>query len=109
EAKQAENLRKLLLAIAADVRVLLIKLADRLHNMRTLDFMPPEARKRTAEETLDIYAPLAGRMGMHEMREELENLAFQELNPDAYRVISERLAALAERNKSVVTEIERQL
>src|SRR5688572_31366376 len=109
EAKQAENLRKLLLAIAADVRVLLIKLADRLHNMRTLDFMPPEARRRTAEETLDIYAPLAGRMGMHELREELENLAFQELHPDAYRVISERLAALAARNQNVVTEIERQL
>ena len=109
EAKQAENLRKLLLAIAADVRVLLIKLADRLHNMRTLDFMPVEARSRTAEETLDIYAPLAGRMGMHEMREELENLAFHELNPDAFRVISERLAALAARSKSVVTEIERQL
>src|SRR4051812_18164235 len=109
EAKQAENLRKLLLAIAADVRVLLIKLADRLHNMRTLDFMPPEARRRTAEETIDIYAPLAGRMGMHEMREELENLAFHELNPEAYRVISERLAALAARNQSVVTEIERQL
>src|SRR6266581_9304686 len=88
EAKQAENLRKLLLAIAADVRVLLIKLADRLHNMRTLDFMPPEARRRTAEETLDIYAPLAGRMGMHELREELENLAFHELNPEAYVVIN---------------------
>src|SRR6266540_3361934 len=109
EAKQAENLRKLLLAIADDVRVLLVKLADRLHNMRTLEFMPPEARRRTAEETLDIYAPLAGRMGMHEMREELENLAFHELNPDAYRVISDRLAALAARNQSVVTEIERQL
>ena len=91
------------------MRVLLIKLADRLHNMRTLDFMPPEARRRTAEETLDIYAPLAGRMGMHEMREELENLAFHELNPEAYRVISERLAALAARNQTVVTEIERQL
>ena len=101
EAKQAENLRKLLLATAADVRVLLVKLADRLHNMRTLEFMPPEARRRTAEETLDIYAPLAGRMGMHEMREELENLAFRELNPEAYRVISERLAALEARNRTV--------
>jgi guanosine-3',5'-bis(diphosphate) 3'-pyrophosphohydrolase len=109
EAKQAENLRKLLLAIAADVRVLLIKLADRLHNMRTLDFMRPDSRRRTAEETLEIYAPLAGRMGMHEMREELENLAFHELYPEPYRVISERLAALAARSQSVVAEIERQL
>ena len=96
EAKQAENLRKLLLAIADDVRVLLIKLADRLHNMRTLAFVPPEARRRIAEETLDIYAPLAGRMGMQEMREELEDLAFRELNPEAYKVMTERLEALAD-------------
>src|SRR5882724_10690878 len=109
EAKQAENLRKLLLAIAADVRVLLIKLADRLHNMRTLDFMQPDSRRRTAEETLDIYAPLAGRMGMHEMREELENLAFHELNPEAFSVICGKLATLAARSQSLVTEIERQL
>jgi RelA/SpoT family (p)ppGpp synthetase len=109
EAKQAENLRKLLLAIADDVRVLLIKLADRLHNMRTIAHMPTEARRRTAEETLDIYAPLAGRMGMHEMREELEDLSFQELNPDAYRVITERLEALAVRSSGWITEIEQQL
>src|SRR6202171_3578644 len=109
EAKQAENLRRLLLAIADDVRVLLIKLADRLHNMRTLDHIPSEARKRIAEETLDIYAPLAGRMGMHEMREELEDLAFRELNPDAYKVVNERLEALESRNLGLVAEIEQQL
>src|SRR6187399_133303 len=109
EAKQAENLRKLLLAIADDVRVLLVKLADRLHNMRTIHFMPPEARRRSAEETLDIYAPLAGRMGMHEMREELEDLAFHELNPEAYKVVSERLDALEAKNVGLVTEIEQQL
>jgi RelA/SpoT family (p)ppGpp synthetase len=109
EAKQAENLRKLLLAIADDVRVLLIKLADRLHNMRTLSHQPPESRRRTADETLEIYAPLAGRMGMHEMREELEDLAFRELNPDAYRVLNERLETLAARSSSWITEIEQQL
>src|SRR5437870_4849591 len=109
EAKQAENLRKLLLAIADDVRVLLVKLADRLHNMRTLSHMPQETRRRSAEETLDIYAPLAGRMGMHEMQEELEDLAFRELNPQAYAVVSGRLDALEAKNVDLVTEIERQL
>jgi GTP diphosphokinase / guanosine-3',5'-bis(diphosphate) 3'-diphosphatase len=109
EAKQAENLRKLLLAIADDVRVLLIKLADRLHNMRTLSHQPPEARRRTADETLEIYAPLAGRMGMQEMREELEGLAFRELNPDAYKVLTERLESLATRSSGWITEIEQQL
>jgi GTP diphosphokinase / guanosine-3',5'-bis(diphosphate) 3'-diphosphatase len=109
EAKQAENLRKLLLAIADDVRVLLVKLADRLHNMRTLSHVPPDTRRRTAEETLDIYAPLAGRMGMHEMREELEDLAFRELNPDAYKVIGERLEELEARSAGLVADIELQL
>jgi RelA/SpoT family (p)ppGpp synthetase len=109
EAKQAENLRKLLLAIADDVRVLLIKLADRLHNMRTLEYMPPDARRRAAEETLEIYAPLAGRMGMHAMREELDDLAFREIYPEAYDVVSARLNALTERSKVLISEIEKQL
>src|SRR5262249_60233778 len=81
EAKQAENLRKLLLAIADDVRVLLVKLADRLHNMRTLEHARPETRRRMAEEALDIYAPLAGRMGMQDMRDAREDLSSQQLDP----------------------------
>ncbi len=109
EAKQAENLRKLLLAIAEDVRVLLVKLADRLHNMRTIEHMPPEARRRVAEETIDIYAPLAGRIGMYELREELESLSFRELNPEAHKVTSERLEALAARHRDLIAEIEAQL
>ena len=109
EAKQAENLRKLLLAIADDVRVLLVKLADRLHNMRTLQHMPDEGRKRIAQETLDIYAPLAGRMGMHHMREELEDLAFRQLYTDANKLVSARLDALADRNAHLIAGIEQQL
>jgi len=106
KAEQAENLRKLLLAISQDVRVLLVKLADRLHNMRTLHHVPEHKRLRIAEETMDIYAPLAGRMGMQDMREELEELAFRYINPEAYRTVTERLADVFERNRGVISEIE---
>ena len=97
KAKQAENLRKLLLAISDDVRVLLVKLADRLHNMRTIDAVPPDKRARIAEETMEIYAPLAGRMGMQAMRDELEDRAFRILNPQAYETISDKLTELRQR------------
>jgi guanosine-3',5'-bis(diphosphate) 3'-pyrophosphohydrolase len=109
KAAQGENLRKLLLAISADVRVLLVKLADRLHNMRTLQHMPEEARGRIAEETLEIYAPLAGRMGMHEMREEMEELAFRTVNPEAFAAIAGRLADLGEHNRRLIESIEKEL
>ena len=101
KAAQGENFRKLLLAIVDDIRVLLVKLADRLHNMRTLHYMAPEKRLRIAEETVEIYAPLAGRMGMHYMREELEAPSFRVVNPEAHATITARLgtAALAAGNR----------
>jgi guanosine-3',5'-bis(diphosphate) 3'-pyrophosphohydrolase len=109
KAKQAENLRKLLLAISDDVRVLLVKLADRLHNMRTLDHMSPEKRARISEETMDIYAPLAGRMGMQDMREELEDLSFRYINPEAYETVTHKLEELSQRNEGLIRKIEEEL
>jgi GTP pyrophosphokinase len=103
-AEQAENFRKLLLAISSDIRVLLVKLADRLHNMRTLEHNSPESRARNSQETLDIYAPLAGRMGMQKMREELEELSFRWLNPEAYAAVTGKLAELRKTTAGLIEE-----
>ncbi|MGQ0672950.1 MAG: RelA/SpoT family protein [Hyphomicrobium sp.] len=109
KAEQAESFRKLLIAISTDIRVLLVKLADRLHNMRTMEHMKPESRRRNSEETLEIYAPLAGRMGMQALREELEDLAFRWLHPDAFATVTGKLDELRERNEGLVEEIARSL
>jgi GTP diphosphokinase / guanosine-3',5'-bis(diphosphate) 3'-diphosphatase len=109
KTEQAENFRRLLVAIAADVRVLLVKLADRLHNMRTLGHMPEVKRARIAEETMEIYAPLAGRMGMQGMREELEDLSFRTLMPEAHAAILMQLDKLRATTKDAIPKIEKEL
>ena len=104
-SKQAENFRKLFMAMSRDLRVILVKLADRLHNMRTIKSMRPEKQVQKARETMEIYAPLAGRMGMQWMREELEDLAFKVLNPEARNSIIRRFVTLQKENGDVIPQI----
>ncbi len=102
---QAENFRKMLLAMARDVRVILIKLADRLHNMRTLDAVAPEKRRRIARETLDIYAPIANRLGLNSIYQELEDLALQHLYPDRFRVLAKAVKSARGNRREVVGKV----
>src|SRR5437867_5470317 len=105
EDAQAENFRKMLLAMAQDVRVILIKLADRLHNMRTLDAMAPTHRERIARETLDIYAPIANRLGLNALYQELQELAFKHLHPARYRVLAKAIKAARGNRREVIDRI----
>ena len=103
---QAENFRKMMLAMTRDIRVILIKLADRLHNMRTLDVMAPDKRRRIARETLEIYAPIANRLGMNQMRLELEDLGFSALYPMRSKVIADHIRKVRGNRKEIVKKIE---
>jgi guanosine-3',5'-bis(diphosphate) 3'-pyrophosphohydrolase len=105
EQREADNFRKMIVAMAKDIRVILIKLADRLHNMRTLKSLPPEKQKRIAQETLDIYAPLANRLGISRIKTELEDLAFMYLNPEAYKDLSQKVNQRRVERESYINEL----
>ncbi len=105
EEIQAENYRKMFLAMAKDIRVILIKLADRLHNMRTLNYMTPEKQKEKAQETLDIYAPIAHRLGISKIRIEMEDLCFKYLNPEAYHDLAVKIEAKKNEREAYVQRI----
>jgi guanosine-3',5'-bis(diphosphate) 3'-pyrophosphohydrolase len=106
EAANAESFRKMLLAMARDLRVILIKLADRLHNMRTLDAMSPAKRRRVARETLEVYAPIAQRLGMNKLKNELQDLGFRALYPMRHRVIAARIQAMIGNRRELMGQIE---
>jgi GTP pyrophosphokinase len=105
EERQAETFRKMLLAMAKDIRVILVKLGDRLHNMRTLEFLPEHKQHRIAQETIDIYAPLANRLGIHWVKSELEDTSFKYLNPEAYHDLKEQIAARRQERETYVVKI----
>ncbi len=105
EEAQAENLRKMILAMTSDIRVVLVKLADRLHNMRTLEYLKPDKRKRIAQETLEVYAPIAHRLGMSKVRSELEDLSFQYLEPDEYRRLKEEVESRRASTEAFLEEV----
>src|SRR5262245_12295102 len=102
EERQAESFRKMLLAMVDDIRVIMVKLADRLHNMRTLDHLPEERRHKIAQETLDIYAPIASRLGMSKVKNELEELAFRHIEPTAYASLKAKVDAKRRHGESVI-------
>ena len=105
EERQAENFRKMLLAMVDDIRVILVKLADRLHNMRTLGHLPEERRVKIAQETLDIYAPIANRLGMSKVKNELEELSFKYLEPKAYEGLRAKVEAKRKSAEGVIDEL----
>src|SRR6186997_1951231 len=105
EERQAENFRKMLLAMVDDIRVILVKLADRLHNMRTLQHLPEERRLKVAQETLDIYAPIANRLGMSKVKNELEELSFRYLEPKAYEGLRAKVEAQRKTADAVINDL----
>ena len=109
EERAAENFRKMLLAMARDIRVILVKLADRLHNMRTLEHLPAEKQMKVARETLDIYAPLANRLGMHWMKAELEDLSLRYLKPEAYYMLVKAVAKRKKEREGYIDEVKETL
>lgn len=109
EERQALNMRKMLLAMVDDVRVVLVKLADRLHNMRTLEYLPGEKRRRIAQETLDVYAPIAHRLGMARVRGELEDLAFKHLEPEEYQKLKELVESRRSRLEAFLEEVKQRI